>query len=165
MSTTSTARLAYARPRVSDWSDKILPLRRQAEVRDGWLRERLQRAARGDAARGDRPVDRRRARVQRGSGADEPAAGDDDVGAAPDDPGVPRPADGSFEAMAIANAGIGLDGFYQPMWAKTRTEQAAETQWACLRRVVAERDPRRIGVNVAEHSRSATASRSTSTTR
>ncbi len=61
------------------------------------------------------------------------------------------PAEGAFEAMAIANAGIGLDGYYRPMWAKTRTEQAAETQWECLRRVVAERDPQRIGIDVAEH--------------
>ncbi len=59
------------------------------------------------------------------------------------------PADGPFEALAIANAGIGLDGFYTPAWAKAQTAMAAETQEACLRRVVAERDPARIGVNVS----------------
>jgi hypothetical protein len=68
------------------------------------------------------------------------------------------PADGAFEAMAIANAGIGLDGYYRPMWDKSRTAQAKEDQWACLRRVVAERDPQRIGIDVATPtSRSATA--------
>ncbi|MDA0700433.1 MAG: M24 family metallopeptidase [bacterium] len=60
------------------------------------------------------------------------------------------PAEGEFEAMAIANAGIGLDGYYRPMWDKSRTAQATEEQWACLRRVVAERDPECIGIDVAE---------------
>ncbi len=59
------------------------------------------------------------------------------------------PEAGPFEALAIANAGIGLDGLYRAVWDKSRTGQAAEDQWACLRRVVAERDPRRIGVDVA----------------
>jgi hypothetical protein len=65
--------------------------------------------------------------------------------------GVIAGGEGEFEALAIANAGIGLDGYYRPMWDKSRTAQASEDQWACLRRVVAERDPRRIGIDVAEH--------------
>lgn len=59
------------------------------------------------------------------------------------------PEAGPFEAMAIANAGVGLDGFYTPMWDKTMLAEAAEDQWGCLRRVVAERNPKRIGVNVS----------------
>lgn len=59
------------------------------------------------------------------------------------------PEDGAFEALAIANAGIGLDGFYTPAWDKRQTELATESQEECLRRVVAERDPRRIGINVS----------------
>jgi hypothetical protein len=59
------------------------------------------------------------------------------------------PEAGPFEAMAIANAGVGLDGFYTPMWDKAMLTEAAEDQWACLRRVVAERNPKRIGVNVS----------------
>jgi hypothetical protein len=39
----SVAELAYRRQHASDWSRRILPLRRQAEVTNGWLRERLQR--------------------------------------------------------------------------------------------------------------------------
>jgi hypothetical protein len=38
--TTPTARLAYERVHAGDWSAKVLPLRRQAEVENGWLRER-----------------------------------------------------------------------------------------------------------------------------
>ncbi|MDA1148330.1 MAG: hypothetical protein O3A76_17160 [Chloroflexi bacterium] len=38
---TPTTRLAYDRVRAGDWSAKVLPLRRQAEVTNGWLKERL----------------------------------------------------------------------------------------------------------------------------
>ncbi len=152
MPTTPTARLAYERQHASDWSHKILPLRRQAEVQDGWLRERLQTVL---------------PEVMRREGVDMWIVVAREYN---EDPVLMSllpatmmsarrrtilvfhaPAQGDFEALAIANAGIGLDGFYQPMWAKTRTEQASETQWECLRRVVAEREPDRIGVNVAEH--------------
>lgn len=152
MLTTPTARLAYERQHASDWSHKILPLRRQAEVEDGWLRERLQTVL---------------PEVMRREGIDMWIVVAREYN---EDPVLMSllpatmmsarrrtilvfhaPPQGDFEALAIANAGIGLDGFYQPMWAKTRTEQASETQWECLRRVVAERDPRQIGVNVAEH--------------
>src|SRR5690625_760422 len=57
------------------------------------------------------------------------------------------PNQGDFEALAIANAGIGLDDPYRPVWDKPQTGLAAETQEECLRRVVAERDPKRIGIN------------------
>lgn len=60
------------------------------------------------------------------------------------------PASGAFEALAIANAGVGLDGYYTLAWDKKQTELAAETQAECLRRVVAERDPRCIGINTSE---------------
>lgn len=60
------------------------------------------------------------------------------------------PADGPFEALAIANAGIGLDGFYRAAWDKPQTRAAAETPERCLRRVVTERDPARIAVNVSD---------------
>src|SRR5690606_22194536 len=59
------------------------------------------------------------------------------------------PEEGGFEALAIANAGIGLDSLYRPVWDKKQTELAAETQEECLRRVVAERDPKRIGIDVS----------------
>ncbi len=59
------------------------------------------------------------------------------------------PADGEFRAMAIANAGIGIDSHYRTMWNKSMTAEAEETQEECLRRVVAECSPKRIGVNVS----------------
>jgi len=152
MTTTPTARLAYERVHAGDWSAKVLPLRRQADVTNGWLRERL-RTVLPDVMRregldlwivvareyNEDPVlmsllpapmmsARRRTMLV-----------------------FHAPEGGAFEALAIANAGIGLDGTYRPMWDKSRTEEAKEDQWQCLRRVVAERDPRRIGVNVGEH--------------
>ena len=152
MTTTPPARLAYERVHAGDWSAKVLPLRRQADVTNGWLRERL-RTVLPDVMRregldlwivvareyNEDPVlmsllpapmmsARRRTMLV-----------------------FHAPEGGAFEAMAIANAGIGLDGTYRPMWDKSRTEEAKEDQWQCLRRVVAERDPRRIGVNVGEH--------------
>src|SRR5690625_833226 len=57
------------------------------------------------------------------------------------------PEGGQFRALAIANAGIGLDGYYETVWAKTMTDLGAETQEECLRRVVRELSPERIGIN------------------
>lgn len=59
------------------------------------------------------------------------------------------PANGEFRTMAIANAGIGIDSHYQTMWNKTMTAEAEETQEQCLRRVVAECNPSKIGINVS----------------
>ena len=152
MTTTPTARLAYERQHASDWSAKLLPLRRQAEVCDGWLRQRLQTVLPEVMVREGIDMWIVVAREYN----EDPVL----MSLLPATMMSARrrtilvfhaPAEGAFEAMAIANAGIGLDGYYRPMWAKTRTEQAAETQWECLRRVVAERDPQRIGVDVAEH--------------
>jgi len=150
--TSPVAALAYTRQHVSDWSEKVLPVRQQAAVRDGWLRERLQTVL---------------PEVMRREGIDlwivvAREYNEDPVlmSLLPATMMSARrrtilvfhaPSEGPFEAMAIANAGIGLDGFYTPMWSKSRTAQASESQWACLQRVVAERNPQRIGVNVAEH--------------
>ncbi len=152
MTTSPTARLAYERQHAADWSAKILPLRRQAEVRDAWLEERLRTVL---------------PEVMRREGIDMWLVVAREYN---EDPVLMSllpatmmsarrrtilvfhaPSDGEFEALAIANAGIGLDRHYRAMWDKSRTEQAAETQAACLRRVVEERAPRRIGINVAEH--------------
>ena len=148
--TTPTARLAYDRAHAGDWSAKILPLRRQADVTNGWLAERLRTVL---------------PEVMRREGFDLWIVAAREYN---EDPVLMSllpapmmsarrrtilvfhaPEGGAFEAMAIANAGIGLDGYYRPMWAKTKTAQATEDQWPCLRRVVAERDPQRIGIDVA----------------
>ena len=49
--------------------------------------------------------------------------------------------------QAIGAAGIGLDGYYRAMWVKDQMAEAAETQESCLRRVVSDRNPQRIGIN------------------
>jgi hypothetical protein len=150
--TSTTARLAYDRQQVSDWSAKILPLRRQTEVRDAWLGERLRTVL---------PEVMRREGIEvwivvAREYNEDPVL----FSLLPATMMSARrrtilvfhaPADGPFEALAIANPGIGLDAHYRAMWDKTKTEQARETQWECLRRVVAERDPERIGIDVAEH--------------
>jgi hypothetical protein len=171
--TTPAARPAFAHVHADHGSGPILPVRRQAEVTNGWLAERLRtvlpevmrregidlwivvaREANEDPVLMSllpAPMMSARRRtilvfhapaVATGAadgGADEAAAGSVDQGAAR-----------GFEAMAIARAGSDLDGFYAPMWGADdgRTDR---DQWRCLRRVVAERDPRRIGVNVSEH--------------
>ena len=150
MPTTPTARLAYERQHASDWSSKILPLRRRTEITNAWLGERLETVL---------------PEVMRREGIDlwivvAREYNEDPVLMsllpAPMMSARRRtilvfhaPAEGEFEGMAIANAGIGLDDHYRAMWDKTKTAQASETQWECLRRVVAERDPARIGIDVA----------------
>lgn len=152
---------SYEREGVSNYREKILPLRQQLEVTNGWLKERLQSVLPRVMQRegvdlwivsareyNEDPVlfsllpapmmsARRRTILvfhapgaASGASAAEVAAG--------------------FEAMAIAGPGIGLDGFYRPMWEKSRTAVASEDQWTVLERVVRERNPVRIGVNTAE---------------
>jgi len=53
-----------------------------------------------------------------------------------------RRADGAVERLAVSRYGFG--DFYAPAW-----EPEAEDQYACLARLVRERDPQRIGVNVS----------------
>ena len=60
------------------------------------------------------------------------------------------PATGEFEALAIANAGVGLDGYYQLAWDKRQTSLSEETQEECLHRVVATRNPTTIGINFSD---------------
>ena len=63
--------------------DQILPLRSQADVRNSWLRQRLDGDRPGaHGARRARHVDRRLPRIQRGSGHPLAAAATGDVGQA-----------------------------------------------------------------------------------
>ncbi|MDF1522538.1 MAG: M24 family metallopeptidase [Trueperaceae bacterium] len=149
-----------------DGSGTILPLRRQAEVTNGWLAARLGTVVPEVMQRegidlwvvvarehNEEPVlmsllpaPMLSARQRTILVFHAPGAADD--GAAD---GAPDAAAAGFEAMAIARPGSDLDGFYAPMWGADdgRTD---EDQWRCLRRVVAEREPRRIGVDVsADH--------------
>lgn len=146
----TSARLALSSSKVSDWTSKILPLQRQAGLMNDWLRMRLEQIL---------PA------VMRDAGVDMWIVTSREYN---EDPVMMSllpapmmsarrrtvlvfhaPAAGEFEAMAIANAGIGLDGFYRPMWVKTVLAEADETQEECLRRVVAERSPAKIGINIS----------------
>ena len=54
-----------------------------------------------------------------------------------------RRADGSVERLTLGRYGI--EGFYAHAW-----DPEVEDQYACLGRIVRERDPQAIGINVAE---------------
>ena len=144
----TAAQLPLTSANISDWSRRILPLRRQADVINDWLRDRLQNIL---------PQVMRRAGIDMWIVASREYNEDPVLMSLLPAPMMSArrrtvlvfhaPEDGTFEAMAIANAGIGLDGYYQAMWVKDRMSQAAETQESCLRRVVNDRNPQRIGIN------------------
>lgn len=134
----------------SNWHHKILPLREQAIIRDRWLEERLRTVL---------PA------VMREEGIDVWLVVAREYN---EDPVMMSllpatmlsarrrmvlvfhaPAGGEFRAMAIANAGIGVDSHYRTMWDKTMTAEAAQTQEECLRQVVEACNPARIGINVS----------------
>lgn len=146
----TAARLPLTSANTSDWTQRIMPLRRQADTTDSWLRDRLRLIL---------------PQVMQRAGIDMWIVTSREYN---EDPVLMSllpasmmsarrrtvlvfhaPQDGPFEAMAIANAGIGLDGYYQAMWAKEQLAEAAESQEDCLRRVVRERDPQRIGINIS----------------
>jgi Xaa-Pro aminopeptidase len=143
------AQLSLVSP-TSDWKEKILPLRQQTRITNAWLKARLQMVL---------------PQVMRREGIDMWVIVAREYN---EDPVLMSllpapmlsarrrtilvfhaPKDGDFEAMAIANAGIGLDGYYQLMWDKTQLADADETQDACLRRVIEERNPKHIGINTS----------------
>ncbi len=145
-----TAALPMTHAAASDWRHKIAPLRKQAEIRDRWLEKRLQTIL---------------PEVMKEAGIDVWIVVAREYN---EDPVMMSllPADmlsarrrtvlvfhaseeGEFQAMAIANAGIGVDSHYRTMWNKSKTAEAAETQEECLRRVVEARAPRRIGIDVS----------------
>ena len=121
----------------------ILPLRRQAEVRDGWLKTRLETILPELMQResldmwivicreyNEDPVimsmlpatsmsARRRAILL-----------------------FTRQADGEVERLTVSR--YGYEGFYEAVWKPDQEEQ-----YACLARLIRERDPGRIGVNVS----------------
>lgn len=76
--------------------------------------------------------------------------------------------DDSLRLMAITRPGVGLEGYYESMWtnpkgynweasralmpdgAAVEKKDPAETQWECLNRVVTQCNPRRIGINTSD---------------
>lgn len=127
----------------------ILPLREQAALRNAWLRERLTN---------DLPELMERAGLDMWLVVAREYNEDPVIMTLIPEPEMSarrrtvlvfsRRADGGVERLSLGRygyAGLGPAdaGLYTSAW-----DPAAEEQDACLRRVVAERDPRRIGVNV-----------------
>ena len=123
--------------------NKILPLRRQAEVRDGWLKTRLERLLPELMGREDLDMWIIACREYN------------------EDPVImsllpaasmsarrrtillfTRQADGTVERLTVSR--YGYEGFYEAVW-----NPEEEEQYDCLARLVRERDPRRIGVNIS----------------
>ena len=76
--------------------------------------------------------------------------------------------DGTVRRMAITRPGVGLEGYYEPMWTNPKghdwddskslmpdgsqvdKKTPAETQWECLNRVITQCAPQKIGINVSD---------------
>lgn len=129
---------------IEDYRDKILPMRARAEVRNGWLRERLDTVLPEIMAREGLDLWIVIAREYN------------------EDPVImtllPEPAmtarrrtilafgrnpDGTVDRLTLDRYGHGE--FYQAAW-----DPAQEEQLACLARVVRERGPKGIGLNISE---------------
>lgn len=126
------------------YRDKILPLREQAAVVNRWLAKRLDTVLPEIMSREDFDLWIVTAREYN------------------EDPVImtllPAPAmyarrrtilvfaareDGTVERLTLSRYGFG--DFYAPVW-----DPEIEDQWACLGRLVRERDPAKIGINVSE---------------
>lgn len=128
------------------WREKILPLREQARVRDQWLSDRLNTVL---------------PRVMKRENFDMWIVicreyNEDPVfqSLVPSTMLSARRLsilvfhlrdDDTVESITISRYGLGLDGAYTPAW-----EPEKEEQWDALRRIVSERDPKTIGINVSE---------------
>lgn len=133
------------RVHASDWEHKILPLREQARVRDSWLMHRL---------------DQILPQLMREEGLDMWILTADEHHATPLMKSLlpttmqlfvmrrtflvfHLQADGTLERLALSR--FNMRPHYQDAW-NFRNEE----QWACLTRLVRERQPRAIGVDIAE---------------
>jgi len=127
-----------------DYCDKILPLRQRAEVKNKWLRHRLETIL---------------PEIMKREGFDMWIVVSREYN---EDPVImtllPEPmmyarrrtilvfnikGDGSIERLVLSR--YGLQDFYEGVW-----DPDEEEQYACLARVVKERDPKVIGINVSD---------------
>lgn len=127
-----------------DYRDKILPLRQRAEVKNKWLRHRLETIL---------------PEIMKREGFDMWIVVSREYN---EDPVImtllPEPmmyarrrtilvfnikGDGSLERLVLSR--YGLQDFYEGVW-----DPDEEEQYACLARVVKERDPKVIGINVSD---------------
>jgi Xaa-Pro aminopeptidase len=129
------------------WEHKILPLRQQAAIRMGWLRKRL---------------DTILPEIMRREGFDAWIVAGREYNEDPVLMTLLPPTtsisarrrtillfflepDGSVERLSLSRAGSGHDQLYQGVW-----DQFKEEQWDCVARLIRERDPKCIGINVSE---------------
>ena len=131
--------------RTTHWARKVLPAREQAQVRDRWLLHRLDTVL---------------PRLMEKEGLDMWIVIAREYN---EDPVLltlssattlsarrrtmlvfSKQSDGTVDRLMIARSGPGRAGLYKGVW------KADEDQWEALARVVAERDPSRIGVNVSD---------------
>ena len=123
---------------------EILPLREQAAVRDGWLKKRLERIIPELMARenidmwiivcreyNEDPV------VMTMLPAESMSARRRTILV------FARAADGQVDSLTLSR--YGYEGFYEAAWKPDEEED----QHACLGRIVRERDPKRIGINIS----------------
>lgn len=122
----------------------ILPLREQAEIRNTWLKKRLDTII---------------PEVMRREGMDMWVVVAREYN---EDPVImsllPEPAmaarrrtilvfyvadDGTYERFTVSR--YGMPGYYESVW----EPETGESQYECLRRVITERDPQRVGINVS----------------
>ncbi|MHB9057549.1 MAG: M24 family metallopeptidase [Bacillota bacterium] len=130
-------------PRGSDWERKILPLRQQAAVTDRWLETRLETVL-SEVMRRE-GFDMLVLLAREGNGEAVMAT------MLPASAGFRRLAvllfhlrgDGRLERLTVSRYGYGR--FYEAVW-----DPAKEDQWDCLGRLVRERDPKAIAVDVSE---------------
>jgi peptidase M24-like protein len=129
---------------VDAYRDSILPLRARAEVQNRWLRQRLDEVL---------PQLMRREQLDMWIVIAREYNEDPVIMTLLPEPEMSARRrtvlvfslqdDGSVECLTLGRYGI--DGFYEHAW-----DPDKETQWACLRRIVDERDPQAIGIDVAE---------------
>lgn len=129
----------------TDWTSKILPLRRQVEVTNAWLLERLNTVL---------------PELMRREGFDMWIVAAREYN---EDPVLltllpawmlsarrrtilvfSLRADGTVERLGLTRSGLNLKGFYQPVW------DGKEDQWQRLAQIVRERNPETIGINRSE---------------
>lgn len=132
-------------PGMSDWGRKVLPLRRQAEVQTRWLLRRLETVL---------------PEVMRREGFDMWIVAGREYN---EDPVLltllPPTAisarrrtiliffilpSGQLERLSLSRAGSGYEGVYQGVW-----DQFKEDQWEAVGRLVRERGPKRIAIDVS----------------
>ena len=132
--------------RASDFSGKILPLRQQAAITNGWLQERLETVL---------PQIMEREEVDMWIVMAREYNEDPVIMTLLPSPMMTarrrtilvffRREDGTVERLLLARAGLGVYGLYQDEW-----RRGQEEQWEALQRVVKERDPKTIAINTSE---------------